>query len=97
MGQWRGNSSNGSYCLVNVTQRANLISGRISVFESVSVKAKHLSFWTWSYFTGVVSEDGSFVAESNRPSVHWQNGDQLTNEEWIELNKVTGIEIFAHL
>ena len=92
MGQWQGRSSQGSYCLVNVNQRANSIDGHISVYETAAIGAEHQSLWAWSYFSGTVDSNNSFHAESTQPFLYWPNGNQLTNDEWADLSKRSGIE-----
>lgn len=94
-GQWKGETSTGSFVLVNMDLNGNSISGRISNLDSIEIDGKQISFWSWSYFEGKTINSKRIKGELSKPSIHHQYGEYFTDEELIELNKKTGLE-FPH-
>jgi hypothetical protein len=92
-GQWIGTSEAGSYCVVNIDDKKGVINGRAAVLATVSCDNKPLSFWSWSYFTGEIQNENEISGEITTPSIHWHDGDLLTDEELRTLQEKTNLEL----
>ena len=91
-GQWIGSTKSGSYVIVNIDESNDIISGRVSEFETIIFDGKPLSFWLWSIFKGKITKKINISGELFMQSIHHRYGELLTNDEIDELKAKTGIE-----
>lgn len=92
IGQWKGDSQAGSVVLVNIAQNDEVLSGRISVYEAVQVDGNPITYWTWSFFTSDSFNDTHINGKVNRPSIHKQYGELLTDDELNLLMQKSGLQ-----
>ena len=91
-GQWKGDTSTGSFVMVNMDVQDKKIRGRVSVLENILIDEKLLSIWIWSFFDGSLINNKKIKGTLYRPSIHHRYGEYLTNKELEELQDKTGIE-----
>ncbi len=92
IGQWKGTSESGSFVLVNINQNDEVLTGRVSIHEGVTVEKTPVSFWTWSYFESHLIDDNHIKGKVSFPSIHKQYGELLTDEELKKLMKDADLE-----
>ena len=91
-GQWIGETNAGSYVIANIDTDSNVITGRVSEFETTRIDGKPISFWLWSTFTGKITNKTKIKGNLFIQSIHHKYGELLTNEEIATLKSKTGIE-----
>lgn len=91
-GQWTGNTKSGTFIIANVNVNNKDISGRVSEFSTMQIDGKPVSLWFWSKFTGKVIKKSKIKGRSYDYSVHYQDGDLLSDKDFAELKNKTGFE-----
>ena len=92
LGQWSGNSDNGSIVLVNIDQQNGNLTGRVSILQSMHHAGGTLELWSWSYFEAKLITDETIEGTVGVPSLHKRYGDLLSESELSELKTTYGIE-----
>lgn len=92
IGQWKGNSDSGSFVLINIEPDIDSLFGRVSVFEQIEVDGKQVSYWTWNIFEAKVDGD-EFDGELGTPTLHYQNGNLVSQEYFQMLKNKVGFEL----
>ncbi len=91
-GQWTGDTDFGTFVIANIDVQDNIISGRVSEFETATIDGKPVSFWLWSTFAGKITKKVHVKGEIFIQSIHHRYGELLTNDEIATLKNKTGIE-----
>jgi len=82
----------GSFCVVNIDDKKDPISGRVSVLEKSNLDDKPFYFWMWSLFTGVINNENEIAGNIDPPTVYSLSGELLSEEELSALQKQPDIE-----
>ena len=92
IGQWKGYSESGSFVIINIEPDIDSMFGRVSVFEQIEVEGKAISYWTWNYFEASTNGD-EFEGTLGSPTLHYQNGNLMTQEDFQSLREKVGFEL----
>lgn len=87
IGQWTGTSNSNSFVIVNIGQDNKNLTGRVSVHETAIIDKESVSYWTWSYFKGIINDDNTIDGFVNQPSVHTTYGELFTEENLAILSE----------
>jgi len=91
-GQWIGSTTSGSCVIANMDENNDVISGRVSEFETVTIDGKLFSFWLWFIINGKITQKNHISGKLFNQTIHHQYGELLSKEEITELKDKTGIE-----
>jgi len=92
VGQWKGTSELGSYCNVSIEQEGCKLNGRTTMYATFTVEGKPFPIINFSTFNGDIKNKGTISGNVDLPSIHYRNGDYLTDQDIIYLKEKIGFE-----
>lgn len=91
-GQWTGSTNSGSFVVINIHEKENNISGRVSELENIKLDDREYSFWVWSIFSGKIQKNNNIEGNLFIQSIHDIAGRELSKDEIEILLSKTNVE-----
>jgi hypothetical protein len=81
LGQWRGTSELGTYCIANIAWRRSRLQGTVGVYEAIEIEGKLEPYWATSYFEATETSNGKLEGRLWHSAIYDQNGVPLTPQQ----------------
>lgn len=93
-GQWKGSSTLGSFVVANIGPHDAALRGTVSVFQQFKIDDQEHAFWTWYALTATQVDEHTIEGELSPPTIHHHlTGEVYSTEDFLELQRKTGLEL----